>query len=105
MLKMYEEMVASGAHSKLDTHELQLSTEKRSSENTSTDCPMSIREFGAESTNQNSVNEKEDKVQVRASSPPLITMVKQDKKPMMGCPFFNKELTDPEGKNITQGYP
>jgi len=24
---------------------------------------------------------------------------------MMGCPFFNKEITDPEGKNITQGYP
>ena len=30
---------------------------------------------------------------------------KQEKKPMMGCPFFNKEITDPQGKNITPGYP
>ena len=21
--------------------------------------------------------------------------------PIMGCPFFSKEITDPEGKNIT----
>jgi hypothetical protein len=25
--------------------------------------------------------------------------------PAMGCPFFSKEITDPIGKNLTQGYP
>lgn len=24
---------------------------------------------------------------------------------LMGCPFFSKEITDPQGKNLTQGYP
>jgi len=35
----------------------------------------------------------------------LISDKKREKRQMMGCPFFNKEITDPEGKNITQGYP
>jgi hypothetical protein len=29
----------------------------------------------------------------------------EGKQQIWGCPFFNQELTDPEGKNITQGYP
>lgn len=29
----------------------------------------------------------------------------QRKPALMGCPFFSKEITDPLGKNFTQGYP
>lgn len=27
-----------------------------------------------------------------------------EQKTINGCPFFNKEITDPQGKNITQGF-
>jgi hypothetical protein len=29
----------------------------------------------------------------------------QPKTQAMGCPFFSTEVTDPQGKNLTQGYP
>jgi hypothetical protein len=30
---------------------------------------------------------------------------KQPKSQAMGCPFFSTVATDPQGKNLTQGYP
>ena len=55
--------------------------------------------FEEEPTSSSS-NEDNNKVAIKSHFSNLITTNKE-KKPVMGCPFFSKELTDPQGKNIT----
>ncbi|CDW77840.1 UNKNOWN [Stylonychia lemnae] len=91
MLKQYDEMVKSGMHKPLPSQNAQVQLQ----------CPAQMKQemITAVSTRSSSADEN-SKQQLKSQ---LISNT--EKKPIMGCPFFSKEITDPQGKNITQGYP
>jgi len=50
MLKMYDEMVASGMHSKVTASNTQSEIDRDTSKGSASICPMSNRNIGAETT-------------------------------------------------------
>ncbi|TNV82024.1 hypothetical protein FGO68_gene6596 [Halteria grandinella] len=60
--------------------------------------------FGGASTASSNNGEGTSYMQANVSKPKPQALAQQPSA-IMGCPFFKKEITDPQGKNLTQGYP
>ncbi len=93
MLSMYQDMVKSGQH--IGSHEESKETRKCTRDQKLLDYPDDKHQQDIGSTGVSSAEENRNDHKV----------AKKEKKLQGGCPFFSKELTDPQGKNLTPGYP
>ena len=71
-------------------------------------CPMmQLQGFNQESIGEEMKHQKLEMYGAMAKKG-MHAQLMADKLPKtqaMGCPFFSTEVTDPQGKNLTQGYP